>query len=315
MIAFRRPIAILLAGATLQLAACAPVKEAPRTAAPPPVEAAPAPAPAAAAAGPALWKVADEDTTIYLFGTVHALPASVEWYTGPVAQALAAAQVLVTEIPSGELTTPAVQQAFIARAQLPEGQSLRAILPAERRAAYDAALAKFGLPAAAFDRFEPWFVAITLSTLPLLKAGYSMEAGVESAIEGKAGTEKKRAALETVESQLRLFDELPMDTQIAYLGAVIEQLDQTVPTMNAMVAAWAKGDADALAELLNRELDDPALAERLLYARNRNWAEWIRKRLEEPGTAFMAVGAGHLAGKNSVQDYVTKAGTAVVRVQ
>jgi uncharacterized protein YbaP (TraB family) len=261
-----------------------------------------------------LWKVADADTTIYLFGTVHALPKDVDWYRGPIAAALTAAQVLVTEIPPGELTTPAVQQAFLTKAQLPAGQSLRGLLTAEQRATYEAALAKFGLPVAAFDKVEPWFAAMTLSALPLLKGGYSMEAGVESAIGRRAGT-KARAALETVDGQLRLFDEMPMAVQTAYLVRVAGQLGGVVRSMNDMVAAWAKGDAEGLAKLMNEELDDPALADRLLYARNRNWAQWVAKRLDEPGTVFVAVGAGHLAGTRSVQDYLGQSGTAVVRVQ
>ena len=269
---------------------------------------------AQAVPAPALWKVTDEDTTIYLFGTVHVLPKDVDWFSGPVADALSSSQMLVTEIPTGELATPQVQQAFIAKAQLPAGQTLRAMLDDKQRATYEAALTKYGLPVAAFDRVEPWFAAMTLSALPLLKNGYSMEAGVEHAIEAKAGS-KRREALETVDGQLRLFDEMPVPVQIAYLVSVSEQLEGVVPTMDRMVAAWVRGDADGLAELMNKELDDPALAERLLYARNRDWAKWVDKQLDEPGTVFVAVGAGHLAGANSVQDYLEKAGTAVVRVQ
>lgn len=279
---------------------------------------APAPATTAAAAqpsGPALWKVADEDTTIYLFGTVHALPKDIEWYNGPVAQALTASQSLVTEIPPGVLKEPATQQKFLSAGMLPEGKSLRDMLSPDQRAKFEAAMTKQGLPVGAFDKLEPWFAALTLSTIPLLKAGYTMEAGVESAVEAKAGTGVKRDALETVEGQLALFDTLPVEGQVAYLIAVTEQLDNTVPVMNEMVAAWAKGDADRLAAIMNEAMDDPAIADRLLYARNRNWADWVDKRLDQPGTVFVAVGAGHLAGPNSLQDYLTKAGTKVTRVQ
>lgn len=275
----------------------------------------PAPPAIAAPSGPALWRVADEDTTIYLFGTVHALPKDVEWYSGPVAAALSSAQVLVTEIPPGALKQPEVQQAFVAKATLPEGQTLRAMLNAEQRTSFEGAMAKLGLPEEALDKFEPWFAALTLATIPILKAGYSLEAGVETAVEAKAGGSVKRAALETVEEQLELFDGMPMAAQITYLTEVAEQMDEVVPSLNAMVAAWAKGDADGLARLMNDELDDPVLADRLLYARNRDWADWVETRLADPGTVFVAVGAGHLAGANSVQDYLGKEGLTVTRVQ
>ncbi len=269
----------------------------------------------AATSGPALWKVADADTTIYLFGTVHALPKDVDWFRGPLAAALSSAQVLVTEIPPDVMKQPEVQQAFIAKAMLPESQNLRDQLTAEQRAKLEGALAKLGLPAAAFDKVEPWFAALTLATLPMLKAGYTMEAGVELALEGKTASTVKRDALETVDEQLKLFDEMPVDAQKAYLVSVAEELDTVVPSMNAMVAAWAKGDADGLAKLMNEQLDDPVLADRLLYARNRNWAEWVEARLADPGTVFVAVGAGHLAGEKSVQDYLGKEGLMVTRVQ
>ena len=44
-------------------------------------------------------------------------------------------------------------------------------------------------------------------------------------------------------------------------------------------------------------------------------AEWIGNRLEEPGTVFLAVGAGHLAGEGSVQDQLSANGIAAERLQ
>lgn len=286
----------------------------------PAVEAAP-PAPAATTApapvsdGPALWRLSDADTTIYLFGTVHALPKDAEWFRGPVAAALAEADVVVTEIAPGAMKDPAVQQAFLARAMLPEGQSLRDLLTAEQRSVFEAALTRLDLPLAAFDKVEPWFAAITLGTVPMLKAGYSLEAGVEQAIEGKVAPTVRREALETVDDQLALFDGMPMAQQTAYLVSVAEKSGSIAESMNAMVAAWSAGDADRLAALMNAQIDDAELADRVLYARNRAWAQWIQQRMAQPGKVFIAVGAGHLAGSNSVQDYLAKAGVSTTRVK
>lgn len=300
-----------LAGGALSLGACTAHPDAPRSA-----SAAVSGAPVAAPpSGPALWKVADEDTTIYLFGTVHALPEGIEWYRGPVAEAIASAQVLVTEIEAGKLLEPAAQQAFLAKGSLPEGQTLRGMLDAGQRAAVEGALTKLGMPVAALDRVEPWFAAMTLSAIPLIKGGYKMNAGVELAIEGRVAKSIPRQALETVEGQLNMFDTMPMAMQIAYLVSVAKQIDKVVPGMNGMVDAWKRGDADGLAALMNAQIDDPAVAERLLYARNRDWAQWVEARLAQPGTVFVAVGAGHLAGQNSVQDYLARTGVKVTRTQ
>lgn len=272
--------------------------------------------PAAAPAGPALWKVSDEDTTIYLFGTVHVLPENVTWFDDRISGALAASESIVTELPPSAMTDPSAQQTIMAFAMLPPEKSLRAMLTDEQRTTYETALGKLKVPPQAFDRFEPWFAAMTLSMLPLMQNGYKVDSGVEKVLESKAGASIKRDAVETVEGQMKLFDDLPLDAQAKFLTTTAENVDKMVPTLDQMVKAWSEGDADRLAALMNESMkDDPALAERLLYARNRNWAQWIDDRLDQPGTVFMAVGAGHLAGKESVQDALATRGIQSVRVQ
>jgi uncharacterized protein YbaP (TraB family) len=160
---------------------------------------------------------------------------------------------------------------------------------------------------------EPWLAAMTLSLLPLLRAGYESESGVEMAL-GSRAEGKRRAGLESIEDQVALFDTLPLEAQLALLDQTVEQVGRGSLTLDAMVAEWLEGDADQLATLLNAELTDPALHDRLLTQRNANWAEWIERRLEEPGTVFVAVGAGHLAGPGSVQDKLRERGLDVQRI-
>lgn len=266
-------------------------------------------------ATPALWKVADEDTTIYLFGTVHALPDGIEWYRGPIADALGASDILVTEIEMSPESMATTQNLVMTKGVLPEGETLRSMLTDEQRTAYEGALARVELPPAAFDRFEPWYGAMMLTMLPLLKQGYTTDAGVEAVLETKASTGLERGALETVEEQLSIFDNLPPDTQIAFLMETVDAVDEIKALLDAMVAEWAEGDADELARLMNEGMTDPVLAERLLYARNANWAKWIDQRMDAPGTVFVAVGAGHLAGEQSVQDKLAELGIETARVQ
>ena len=279
---------------------------------------APVSSPAAEAerrAAPALWKVSDEDTTIYLFGTVHALPADLEWMDDRISGALHASDVLITEIPMDKEGAAALDPAVLKMAILPAGSSLRSMLDAEDRAAYEKAMTSLALPVAAFDQLEPWYAALMLSTMPLMRDGYGPESGVEAVLEKAFGAERPRGALETVEYQLGLFDTLPVDAQLDYLRQVSDNVDELKPKLDAMIAAWLAGDADHLAELINDDETDPALVERLLTQRNRNWAEWIVKRMERSGTVFIAVGAGHLAGDESVQAILCKDGIKAMRVQ
>ncbi|MXP28405.1 TraB/GumN family protein [Porphyrobacter algicida] len=278
-------------------------------------ESAPATEEAPTLATPALWKLSDKDTTIYLFGTVHALPKGINWDHGAVAKAMESAGTLVTEVPMKAMDAPETQAMFLQHAKLPEGQTLRGLLDPEQLKTYEAAMTKLGLPVATFDKFEPWFASITLTMIPLLKQGYNPANGVDKTIDAKLPDAVKRESLETIQYQLGLFDQMPQDMQVKFLVSTAEQVDDVGKTIDAMVADWTKGNADGLAELMNKDLDDPAVADRLLYQRNRNWAKWIEQRMDKPGTVFIAVGAGHLAGDKSVQAYLGKDGLKVTRVQ
>ncbi len=307
---FLRRLALTAAVLATSLAATAPAEPLP-AAAPADQQVVLSSAPLAR---PAMWQVRDADTIIYLFGTVHALPPGIDWLHGPVAAAFDGSQELVTEIVESESSQ--MQAAVLAKATLPAGKTLRAMLTAPQRAAFETTLKANGLPIAAFDRFKPWYAAIVLSSLPVLRDGYAPENGVEAKLDARAkAASRPHGALESAEYQLGLFDTLPQAVQLRYLNEVVADLPKASDEIAQMIDAWKQGDADRLAQLMNEEDDAPELMELLLYNRNRAWAEWIKARLNRPGTVFMAVGAGHLAGAGSVQQVLAAKGIASSRLQ
>ncbi len=96
----------------------------------------------AMAKGPAMWKVADEDTTIYLFGTVHILPQGIDWYDTTIATALEGSDMIVTEIPMDPASEAAMGQLAQTKGVLPTGTTLRSLLSPEQKATYEAAVTK-----------------------------------------------------------------------------------------------------------------------------------------------------------------------------
>ncbi|MCA1662212.1 MAG: TraB/GumN family protein [Novosphingobium sp.] len=263
---------------------------------------------------PALWLIKDDDTTIYLFGTIHALRPGVPWFGGKVEQAFAESGTLVTEI--ADVGSLEVAQALLGNALLSDRKSLRGMMSEADRAAFDAALAKALIPPAALDRFKPWYAAVVLSTLPLLRAGFKLEEGVEIQLAARAkAAGKSQEALETAAYQLGLFDALPVANQLAYLRQVVAGLDTITAQVDTLIGEWGEGDADGLAQAMNAEEADAGLLEALLTRRNKAWAEWIDTRLDQPGTVFVAVGAGHLAGPGSVQEQLSARGLASTRLQ
>jgi uncharacterized protein YbaP (TraB family) len=276
--------------------------------------AAPAPPAPTVSAHPALWRVRRGETTVYLFGTVHALPSGVHWFAGPVASAFEGSGELVTEII--EKSPEEMRQIVTAKALLPDGQSLRQQLPLGDRRAFERAMAGNGLSVAAFDRFRPWYAAVALSALPLIQSGYDASHGADAELAERAGKlGRAHVALETPEFQLGLFAAMPQATQLRYLHEVVHTMPTIQRELSDMVRAWESGNAPRLAQLMNSDSDDPSLRDALLVRRNKAWARWIKTRLARPGTVFIAVGAGHLAGPDSLQAQLKALGIRSSRVQ
>jgi hypothetical protein len=79
--------------------------------------------------------------------------------------------------------------------------------------------------------------------------------------------------------------------------------------------AWAKGEEiDVRAEMFGPTGFGRAMGKLLLDNRNRAWAAWLERRLAEPGTVLVAVGAAHLAGTNSVHAMLARRGLASRRL-
>ncbi len=263
---------------------------------------------------PAIWVIKDEDTTIYLFGTVHILKPGLSWFDEAVKDAFDASDELVVEMIDPD---PAEMVKIVNELAIDQtGKSVRDKLNSGDREKYEAALTKLGLPLASFDPLELWFASVNISLVPLMANGYDSASGVEKDLTALAKSRKmKIVGLETPRQQLGFFDNLPEDAQIRFLNFTIETVDEMVDGMNNMVARWALADTDALAELMNAGLEDKILYDTLLANRNANWAEWVEDRLDEPGTVFMAVGAGHLAGKSSLQELLAEKGLNAEQIE
>ena len=251
-------------------------------------------------ADPALWVVKDADTTIYLFGTIHVLQPGMKWFDGGVKKAFDSSDQVVLEMVAPDATT--MQAIVAAKGYAHDGTTLTQKLPENKRAAYAKALADIGLPATALDKLEPWFAAVNLELAPLRKMGFDISNGPEQIItKAAAGAGKPVIGLETAEQQLGFFDGLSMPAQVKFLTSTVEEVPNLGKQIDTMVDYWAKGDPDGLAAVLNDDLtDSPELEKILLIDRNKHWADWIDQRMKQPGVVFIAVGAGHLAGQNSV---------------
>lgn len=281
---------------------------------PPVADAAPAirAVPPAEGQGPALWVIKDADSTLYLFGTVHLLRPTTAWGTQRVDAAFDSADKLVLEISNPDdqaAVLPLIQQHGISLAT-----PLSSLLNAEELAALDTAAQTLGLSAAQMDPFRPWFAALTLSLAPLAKAGYDPASGVELILKARAeAAGKPISGFETIDEQIRILAGFPEEEQLAFLRSTLEDFETATVDLDKLVASWAAGDVEAIETIGVEPMRESSeeLYQALLVRRNTNWADQIQTELAGSGTVFIAVGAAHLAGDDSVQEILERRGVDV----
>jgi len=268
-------------------------------------------------AEPAMWVVKDQDTTIYLFGTFHALDGKRDWFNDEVRAAFDASQEVVLEIITPD--DPAEMRPALLRHALtaPGTPTLSSKLTPAGRTRLAAALVKNKMPPGSLDRFRPFFASVTLASLQFGEMGMGAEQGAEAVIKRamKGGT-KQLGAVETIDEQFALLNALPEFEQLRILESTLKDDGAMAKEITSMLDAWNRGDAKAVAKAIQQsDKESPALYKLMFTDRNARWAKWVDGRLDKPGTVFMAVGAGHLAGDRSLVTLLEKEGHRVSRVQ
>lgn len=274
---------------------------------------------APAFAQPAFWAVKDADSTIYLLGTIHLLKPDMEWRTEKLDAALAESTSLWLELPT---TNAAAMQAemlmLVSRYGLAPADRLSRKLTKDEIKTLDEAARLAGLSASQLDVFRPWFAALTISTAAMTRAGYDPASGVDSKIEGifreRNITPK---GLETAEEQIKVFAGMTADQELRYLRETMEEYEDAPTELDKMVRQWATADLTGMEDLFVTEMkvEEPDLYAALLVNRNANWVTQIEQMLQGSGTSFIAVGAGHLIGPDSVLAMLEAKGFVAARVQ
>lgn len=268
-------------------------------------------------AHPALWEVSDPDTTIYLFGTIHLLPDNMQWRSAKFDKAVENSQQLVVETIVDD-KDPTKLMSVLASMGFAKGlPPLVDRVPPEKRAALETAMAKSKVPTPVYNQMKTWTAAFLLLGDQFKGMGLKGGEGVEAVLRNTFTTEGKPIGeLETNAQQLGFFDALPEQAQVQLLLGALDDSHNADQEFAGMLKSWVNGDVDGIARTFDRDLGaSPVLQQALIRQRNANWSKWIEQRMAKPGSIMIAVGAGHLAGNDSVIAMLQKDGYRVRRVQ
>lgn len=273
-------------------------------------------APSLALAEPLLYRIDKADSTVWLLGSVHALTADDYPLDARIESAYSEAERVVLEVSPEALDPANIARITLPLARFEDGRHLEDMLTDDEYAKLRNHVRALGIDIQRLQDFEPWFVALQVFALELMKSGYIADQGVDRHFGARAIADgKKTAGLETVEEQLRIFDDLPLETQASYLMDYVDDADEFEQNLEFLLDAWRRGDAGALKGVLETEFDaDPGLRDALLTDRNRRWVPRIGNLLESSGDSLVIVGALHLVGDAGVVKLLENEGYEVKKV-
>jgi len=252
-----------------------------------------------------LWKIESKNgKPSYLFGTIHVADPRVTNLPPPVRAVFDAADGLFVEV------VPNVENmARLTRSmRFSDGRTLTQTIGARMYADAQAALAKRRIPVADIDALKPWAIALMLLT-PDPSGGLPLDLALQVRAAEKGMVV---AGLETMDEQIAVFDDLPLDEQRELLDVTLRDQAEVAGRIEALTQAYLARDLGKLRELAEAdEIDNPALhatvMRRLLTERNRRMVERMQSRLRR-GNAFIAVGAAHLPGPQGLIELLEQEG-------
>lgn len=261
-----------------------------------------------------LWSLKGKTNTVYLLGSVHFLNET-EQLPAALDEAYKDADVLLMEIDMDDLDPAETQQITLELGMLPAGQTLEQQLGKPIYGRLVTRARDVGIDPALLNRFRPWFAAMTLVQLQLMKMGLAPSSGIEQRFTSRALADRKPIhGLETLREQLGMLAALPDRQQREFLLYSIDDADRMAKEIDELLSAWRRGDSVALAQLLAEGFEEyPDLYRPLTIDRNRRWVGQVEALLDERENYLVVVGTLHLVGKDSLIELLERKGHKIVQ--
>jgi len=260
-----------------------------------------------------MWQVDGTNNRVYLLGSIHMLRESDHPIPSAIYDAYADAEVLVMELDMDDID-PVAEQALISELGLIQGGgALRDLMGANLYAEAESLADELQIPLTLFANSEPWYAAITVEVMMLMRAGFSPMHGIEMHLSEIAARDNKEIlGLETTRQQLELLDNLSLTTQREMLMQALTDSADLAHVMDDLIDAWRYGDVEFLEENLLADLEDfEELHQAIVVNRNIDWVRQIQALLDDEDDYLIVVGALHLVGDNGVPSLLANRGLEV----
>lgn len=276
--------------------------------------AAPAPAAAPATRKAAFWKVTSPTSVLYLLGSIHLGSKDMYPLAPEIEDAFANATSLLVEADVRHIDMAKMQASVMAKGLYSGGDSLWNHISPETRKKVETFGEKYEFPVANLAMLKPWVVSLTISTIPMMKAGMDPKLGIDMYFLDKA--DKKRIVeIESADWQIDLISGFPDDLQEQFLAAAAEEGLDMQTNLKRLRDAWSSGDTAKMEAILNESTKTPEKITRaILQDRNPHMADVAEQYLKGKEQTFLVVGAAHMVGKDGIAATLEKRGYKVEQV-
>ena len=266
---------------------------------------------------PPLWEVRTGDTTAYLFGTIHVGAANFYPLPESVQSAFRNSDVLALEADpnNGEQAASALAIAMYAPPDSIENHVEMPLLSGVQEVS-----ALYGLQFQQLRQMKPYMLMFMLTMMEYGRIGYDAKYGLDAHFSQRALREGKQLVeLESMSQQMLMLDSLSPQLQSAMLQITVDEIltGEVSVVSNEMIAAWSSGDTNLLDDVMSaeeRKLAPPLAKEfrrRFLTDRNVAMARRIDSMIKSGQRVFVAVGALHMVGENSIPEMLRAKGYTV----
>jgi len=261
-----------------------------------------------------IWRVQSKKSTVYILGSIHMLKQDIYPLSSTIENAFDASDVLAVEADINDISRLDVQS-FMKSAFYSGDDTLDKHVSGSTVETIKEQTDRLGLPFEVVAKQKPWFLALMLESLELMKSGYNPDYGIDKYFLSKAGNKKKVVELESLEYQMDILSGLNDNEQELFLLYTIKDLKILAQEIDTLVEAWKSGAADSIESTVAKSIPDDrrflSLYDKLIYKRNRNMASKVEGFLKTRSTYFVVVGAAHLLGDKGIIQLLQRKGYSV----
>jgi uncharacterized protein YbaP (TraB family) len=263
-----------------------------------------------------MWQIDGASNSIYLLGSIHMLREKDHPIPSAIYDAYAQAEALIMEIDMDDIDPVAEQALATELGLIQDGRALPDLMGPELYAQAESLAQELQIPLKLLEKSEPWYAAINVEMMMLMRMGFNPMHGIEFHLTEFAKRDHKEIfGLETTRQQLEMLDGLSPETQRDLLIQTLSESRELTEVMDELVHAWRYGDIEFLEKNLlvdMQEIDE--LHQTIVVNRNRNWVVKIQELLREKDDYLIIVGALHLVGKEGVPNLLSQRGFNVIQL-